>query len=63
MEAPVFLLFCFAVGYLMYWTVRNEKLDPTGGYEGYFGLKKPKPRKPSPDSTRNSPFRKLPNEP
>ena len=63
MEAPVFALFCLAVGYLMYWTVVNEKLDPNGGYEGWFGLRKQKPRKPPPDSARSHPFSKLPNEP
>lgn len=42
MEAPVFLLFAFAVGYLMYWTVVNEKRDPNGGYEGWFAIRKPK---------------------
>lgn len=63
MESPVFLLFCLAVGYLMYWTVRNEKLDPNGGYHGWFGLKKPKPRNTSTETARNHPFRKQPNEP
>jgi hypothetical protein len=39
MEAPVFLLFCLAIGYLLYWTVVNDKRDPNGGCDGWFSIK------------------------
>jgi len=42
MEAPVFVLFALAIGYLLYWTVVNEKRDPNGGYEGWFAIRKGK---------------------
>jgi hypothetical protein len=45
MEAPVFLLFCLAVGYLMFWTVKNEKVDPDGGHDGWFAIKGSDPQK------------------
>ncbi len=41
MEALVFLLFCCAVGYLLYWTLVNEKRDPNGGHDGWFAIKPP----------------------
>lgn len=43
MEAPVFALFCLAVGYLMYWTVINEKRDPNDGRLGWFAIKPTRP--------------------
>ena len=47
MESIVFLIFCPAVGYLLYWTVINEKRDPNDGGEGYFGIKSKEDRKPT----------------
>lgn len=41
MESVVLIVFCLAIGYLMYWTVVNEKRDPNGGHEGWFALKPP----------------------
>lgn len=63
METPVFALFCLAVGYLMYWTVMNEKRDPDGGSEGWFAIRPPRPNREtakdprdgrSPDARRGS---------
>ncbi len=48
METPVFFLFCFAVGYLMYWTAVNDKRDPHKGEGGWFAIKPPKERGPQP---------------
>lgn len=48
MEAPVFLIFCLAVGYLLYWTVVNDKRDPNGGYDGGFAIKPPPDAKAPP---------------
>ena len=44
MEAPVFTLFCLAIGYLMYWAVMNDKHDPNSGQKGWFALKSPRPK-------------------
>lgn len=41
MEAPIFLLFCCAVGYLLFWMLVNEKRDPNGGHDGWFAIKPP----------------------
>lgn len=49
MEAPVFLLFCLAMGYLLYWTVINDTRDPNGGYEGWFAIKPPAEKKSDAD--------------
>ena len=47
MESIVFLIFCLAVGYLLYWTVINEKRDPNDGSEGYFAIKPKEESKPT----------------
>lgn len=39
MEAPVFLFFCLSVGYLLYWTVVNDKRSPNGGHDGWFAIR------------------------
>lgn len=44
MEAPVFLFFCLSVGYLLYWTVVNDKRSPNGGHDGWFAIR------PTPDA-------------
>lgn len=41
MEAPVFLLFGLAIGYLLLWTAIRDKRDPDGGYDGWFAIKRP----------------------
>jgi len=56
MEAPIFLLFALAVGYLMFWTVVNEKRDPNGGYEGWFAIRRPDSETKAQDDQRKKPW-------
>jgi hypothetical protein len=41
MEGIVFLIFSGAIGYVLFWTVKNEKVDPDGGHDGWFAIKEP----------------------
>lgn len=52
MEAPVFLFFSLSVGYLLYWTVVNDKLNPNGGYDGWFAIKRPPNTSPTSDDSQ-----------
>lgn len=55
METVVFFVFILAVGYLLFWTVVNEKRDPNGGYGGWFAIRAPK-EKQEPRSNRQKPW-------
>jgi hypothetical protein len=41
-----FLMVCLAIGYVGYWMITNEKVDPNGGYDGWFAMTRPKPKPP-----------------
>jgi hypothetical protein len=45
MEGVVFLIFAGAIGYVLFWTVKNEKVDPDGGHDGWFAIKESDPKK------------------
>lgn len=55
METIVFFTFILAVGYLLFWTVVNEKRDPNGGHEGWFAIRKPKEENQT-DNSRQKPW-------
>lgn len=54
METIVFFIFILAVGYLLFWTVVNEKRDPNGGHQGWFAIRVPKKPEAPTDQNRNS---------
>lgn len=43
MTGIAFLLVCVAVGYVGYWMIINDRLDPDGARKGWLATKEPKP--------------------